>query len=434
MEMNVALVFCKVDDLFAGVRAGAFSIFESNPPLGLAAIGTVAKHHGCNVKIFDQLLMNMDNDELLEQLEQFNPNIVGFSCTSLNIINSYECASGIKDRKKCTVFAGGIHITLCAKEVLSKKIFDFLICGEGEEVFDIVLDTIKKNQNIHELQIKGLWNKGTKTDNGVAVLSTVSRSIIDREILDIEKYKNKGALLDETPCLSLFSSRGCPFKCKFCSKPDYFKNYRKVDLDLVFEEIHYLIDKHNAKTISFREDNFTVDLKRLELFCKRMIEEFKGELYWECESRADMPREMLELMYVAGCRGIWCGVETIVPKWSEWINKQLKKEAVIKFYDDCKDIGIKTGALFMFGFPEQTDEEIEEDVEFAMSLPVEFSAFQCLALFPGSPLEEYYVAHPELKYQITEGVALALTKGKNYIDMINKEREINDRIRCSRIY
>ena len=87
----------------------------------------------------------------------------------------------------------------------------------------------------------------------------------------------------------------------------------------------------------------------------------------------------------------------------------------------------------MFGFPEETEEEIEEDVSFAMSLPTEFSAFQCLAIFPGSPLADYYALRPEIKYSLTDEVSLALIRGYTYKEMVEMEKNINKRIRSNRM-
>ena len=429
--MNIALVFCKIDDLFDNCKAGVFSIFESNPPLGLASIGTVAKSEGHKVKVFDQLLKKFSNQELIEAVMDFHPDMVGFACTSLNITNSCQCATIIKKEYNLIVFAGGIHITLCTKNVLDKNIFDFLISGEGEEVFRKFLVHYKKEKNIC-CRTLGFWHKDTKENCGIAVLEDVNNRIVDRQIIDIDEYRNIGALLEEFPCYSLFSSRGCPFKCRFCSKPEYFKVYRRRSTEDVMKEIHELVEVYGAKAISFREDNFTCNISELKEFCNDMIKNFGGDLHWECESRADMPRELLELMYAAGCRGIWCGVETTIPRWNRWINKQLTLNAVNRFYKDCADIGIKTGALFMFGFPDETDEEIDEDVHFANSLPTVFSAFQCLAIFPGSPLAEYYDEHPELKHRLTDGISLALRKGYEWTDMLRQEKEINNRIKSVR--
>ena len=52
---KIALVFCHIDEVFTNYEAGVFSIFESNPPLGLCSVGTIAKNKGHSVKIFDLL-------------------------------------------------------------------------------------------------------------------------------------------------------------------------------------------------------------------------------------------------------------------------------------------------------------------------------------------------------------------------------------------
>ena len=431
--MNVALVFCGTDKIFSEFAAGTFSTFESNPPLGLAAIGTTALFRSCDVRIYDQTLMRKSNEALVREILSFEPNIVGFSCTSFNLENSIECAVRLKSQIKCLVFAGGIHISLCAPQVLSRRGFDFMISGEGEEVFSEVLDSLIAGKNISSLEIPGLWHKDTGKNCGTAILKNINQPAIDRSIFPLEQYRNKGALLEDMPCYSLFRSRGCPYRCRFCSKPAYFKIYRHRDCEQVIQEIEYLIDDFGAKAISFREDNFTVNSKSLEEFCEAMIYNFGGKFFWECESRAELSTQTLTMMYKAGCRGIWCGVETVNPKWQKWINKMIPPETVIKFYDDCKNIGIKTGALFMLGFPYQTDEELKQDVDFAMRLPVSFSAFQVLALFPGSPLKGFYDAHPELCARVNENISLALTAGMNAHEMIEREHRVNTEIRSSRL-
>ena len=431
--LKIALIFCRIDDVFADYTAGVFSIFESNPPLGLAAVGTVAANRGHEVKIFDQLLHRYSQAELIEAIEEFRPDLVGFSCTSLNIDNSIACGNRLKEKQSCIVCAGGIHITLCTEDVSEKNVFDFLISGEGEPVFQAVLEKLEGNEGLETLEMMGLRLKGSALDCGDSILEDISQPMIDRKTMALDLYRNKGALLDETPCYAVFSSRGCPFTCRFCSKPDYFKVYRQRPVEEVIKELHALVEDYGAKAISFREDNFTVDIQRIIQFCHAMISHFGGKLHWECESRADLNKDILELMYSAGCRGIWCGVETIVPRWSKWINKGLEKNTVIKFYNDCEDVGIKTGALFMFGFPDQTREEIREDIEFAAGLPTVFSAFQCLAIFPGSPLTSYYEEHPELCHKVTEHVFLTNTRGKSWKEMIDLEKEINEKIKSVRL-
>lgn len=433
--LKIALAYCHIDEVFADYKAGVFSIFESNPPLGLCSIGTIAKNEGHEVQIFDQKLRCYSLDQLVAAIKDFAPDMVGFACTSLNIETSLSCAKKLKTEIGCICFAGGIHVTLCTNQVAGEGVFDFLLSGEGEELFGSVLSTLENYgmQCVIDIDKVGFWSIGGDNDKGMAVLSDIDQPILDRSLMDISLYSNKGALLEESPCYSMFSSRGCPFSCKFCSKPIYFRNYRHRNINDVMTEIHNLIEKYGAKAISFREDNFTADEKYLHTFCQRMQDEFHGKLHWECESRAELSKNTIQMMYNAGCRGVWCGIETMVSKWSRWINKKLKKEDVLRFYDDCKQIGIKTGALFMFGFPNQTDKELWEDINFAIRLPTEFSAFQCMAIFPGSPLSNFYKRHPELCHNVTQNVALALTEGHTYQDMIQKEHEINKIIKSNRV-
>lgn len=431
--MNVALVYCVTDKVFTDLGAGTFTTYESNPPLGLAAIGTTALLHSCSVRIYDQSLTHSDNDSLVGEILSFSPDIVGFSCTSFNLENSIDCAVRVKRLTGCLVFAGGIHVSLCARKVWGREVFDFLISGEGEEVFGEVLRCLMAGKSLGGLEVVGLWHKELERDCGTAILRDINQPMIERGLLPLSHYRNKGALLGETPCYSLFRSRGCPYHCRFCSKPDYFKLYRHRDSDRVIREIECLIDSFGARAVSFREDNFTADRKSLESFCEAMHYTFGGKLFWECESRAELSRETLAMMHKAGCRGIWCGVETVSPKWQKWINKRLPPETVTRFYNDCKNIGIRTGALFMLGFPYQTDDELKHDVAFAISLPVTFSAFQVLSLFPGSPLKGFYDAHPELCEKVTDSIAIALTAGMNAREMIERERRVNTEIRSSRL-
>jgi radical SAM superfamily enzyme YgiQ (UPF0313 family) len=429
--MKIALIFCKIDHIFSEYPFGALSIFESNPPLGLGSVATIASKRGHHVVIIDQQLSGETNETVSAIITDLKPDLVGFSCTSLNINNSVNCAALIMQKANCQTFAGGIHVTMRSEQLNRRAVFDFLISGEGEEVFNSILECIEQNSPLSSLNSPGFTLNGSCANVKPAVLSNINTPIVDRTLLNINQYRNRGATIDNSPCHSLYTSRGCPYTCRFCSKPDYFRLYRKRQVQDVIIEIKVLIKEFGTKALSFREDNLTADLNGLSSLCQMMKEEFNGQLPWECESRAELSRDTLALMYEAGCRGIWCGIETIVPRWQQWLNKILPKDTVRKFYDDCQDIGIKTGALFMFGFPEQTSREIEEDVEFAISLQTQFSAFQCLALFPGSLLTDYYHASG-LYHRITDDVSIALSDGKSWREMLHTEKQINQLIYSSR--
>lgn len=426
--MKIVLVYCHIDEVFRVNKAGAFNLYESNPPLGVGSLAAVLKRDGHEVVFIDQLSEKHTRTSLAECIANLAPDVTGFSCTSLNIENSARIAEIVKRLYPQThISVGGIHATLVPQQTSQISFFDSVIAGEGEYSFLAVVNEIGAYGKIVS-DIPGCWIGGKKPLIDVAVLKNISVPYPDRHVLKIQNYKNLGALVDGAPCYSLFQSRGCPYTCTFCSKPSYHKDYRVKVIENTFEEIDVLFSEFGAESISFREDNFTANRAHLKNICKEFQKRYEGAVRWECESRADLTLDELKMMKDAGCDGIWCGIETVSEKWQRWINKKIPKKTVMKFYEDCSKVGISAGGLFMFGFLGQNRKEIEDDIAFSMQLPLEWRYFQSLAVFPGSHATKMYAAKPQLLHYLTEHVALSLIEGYSISDMIALENEINERV------
>jgi len=427
--MRIALIYCDLDTIFEKYPLGALTQHEARPPLGLGSLAAQLLPLGHDVKIYDQSLLGISTKSLVDQVSAFDPRVVGFSILSVNLGNTIRCLKGIKEKlPHCFAIAGGIHATLRPYQTLESGKFDAVIAGEGEQVIVNVVNQLENDGKIRHLT-PGLWVDGMSGNGGTAVLSSIDDLFYpDREVMRIQEYENYGALIPASPCHSLFQSRGCPFTCAFCSKPAYHKLYRIKSVKYTIAEIEYLVERFSAVSLVFREDNFTANKRHLRDLCRAFIDRFKGEIPWECESRSNLSYETLEMMRKAGCRGIWSGVETIVPRWQRWLRKFIPAETTKTFYKNCSSLGIDTGALFLFGFPSQTKEEIQRDMDFAMSLPVRWRYFQSLVLFPGSALEDFY-KQSHLYHSITSHVSLALIDGLSVEDMVNLEKCINEEIK-----
>jgi len=427
--MRIILAVCSIDDIFKLHPFAAFSIHEARPPLGLGSLAASLAAAGHEVKVLDQAIAPTSAAEFARQIYALSPAVVGFSCTSLNVSTTRACITEVKQRMNAIwTVVGGIHASLCPEDCLRETGANAVIAGEAEDVLCSVVDEIGHQGRLSSA-FPGVWLSGQRPLEPEVVLTHLTQPYPARDALQISRYSNHGSLVAGTPCLALFQSRGCPYLCAFCSKPGYHKTYRTRPIDKTMAEIEHLVVTHGAASLCFREDNLTANREHLLLLCEAIRTRYGDDLAWECESRADLPERFLEKMRAAGCRGVWCGVETVVPRWQAWLNKLVNTKAIRRFYHACHALGIRTGALFLFGFPDQTEDERSVDVDFAMALPVVWRYFQCLAIFPGSRLTQHYLKNRRRLLPLTTHVAIALTAGHGESDMLGLERSLNERIR-----
>lgn len=423
--MRVTFVVCSPSEVFETTPAQAFSIHQRYPPMGLLSVATsVAQDH--EVQVIDQNVEGISDVALLRQLDESGVSVVGFSCTSLNIGRTVELCRVLRKRPAPPyLVAGGIHPTLCPEDTLEEGVFDGIVIGEGEHVMRAVCYALQRQEFSH-IDIEGFWSHGGSS-GGTAVLANLDSVEVDRRFIAGKPYDESGSLVGPGATRTIVQSRGCPFSCNFCCKPEHGRRYRLRSIENVLNEIEFLVKYEEVRTLVFREDNFSANEQRVRDLCRGLQQRFGSSLTWECESRADIDLFLLDEMFEAGCRGVWCGLETMNPRWQRWLGKILDPGKVSTFYAHCQEMGINTGALFLLGFPEQTPDELGKDIEFARSLPVAWRYFQTLAQFPGQTLDKsLWGDNPP--QPITKHVSLFCLPGHTVQEMIELEARINNDI------
>ena len=352
---------------------------EVLPPLGLCYLAAILEQNDIQTDIHDDYLLRWGNDKVVELAQNYEIiGITGLTATSLVAI---ELARKLKDK---FLICGGAHATLFPEQML--EYFNTVVKGEGENV---IVDIVK-NKRIGIIE-------GIKTEN----LDTLPFPA--RHKLPLEKYPLKNEFLKANRIFSMNTSRGCPYKCSFCSvKTIWGRSYRSFSPIRVAAEILILVTDYKANGIYFREDNFTFDRNRVIEICK-LIEELKLE--WVCESRVEhLDEELIKIMYNAGCRAIWFGTESGSNRMLKILHKGVDKERAIETFKLCRKYGIKTGASFMVGLPEETREEIYDTLNFAHKLDSYWTWFNYYLGIPGSDLydkvikEKLYDKLDERKY------------------------------------
>ena len=362
-----------------------------NLPIGLMYIAAVLKKAGYQVEILDAFMsatlrkngetvtVGMPFEEIKKEIQSRKPQIVGiagpFTCQIENSIKISNLTKEV-DTNILTVI-GGPHVTLVPKEFLEEaKNVDIAVIGEGEYALFEVAQAFEGKKQLNE--ILGISYR----QSGVVVVNR-NRPFMENldelpypayDLVDMEKYLNPpiGYRSFQDRAISMITSRGCPFNCCFCAVHLHMgQKFRAHSAKYVLDHIQYVVDKFKVKNIFFEDDNLTLDIKRFEEICDGIIER-KIKIGWETPNgvRADcLNMELLKKMKQSGAKSIFVGVESGDQQiLDNVICKSLDLNRVVEFSKNAKQIGLKTGAFYIIGFPGETKENMQRTVDFALEL------------------------------------------------------------------
>lgn len=351
-------------------------ILQPQPPLGLAYIAAYLRKYGrCrpNIKIADE----NTGENVKKTLKNFKPDIVGITATTPHIYRAGEIASFVKGLdSRIPVVIGGPHVSALPDVTLKNFDFDAGVIGEGEEIFCKLTDSFLENhKSFNEEALNGIEGIVFKTDRrirltpqGPHITEIDSIPIPARDLLDMDFYLRpemaiRGHLLRAT---TIFTSRGCPYNCRFCASP--FLTKRKVRFhspEYVISEVKSLCKTYpGLEGLFFLDDTFTVNQERIRRICNGFIEEgLASRISWSCQGRVNLIKRddipLYQLMKNAGCIQMEFGFES----GSDRVLGFIKGDAVNagqnqSAVDIIKDTGISIFGNFMVGIPTETREEM----------------------------------------------------------------------------
>ncbi|PZU06255.1 MAG: hopanoid biosynthesis associated radical SAM protein HpnJ [Sphingomonas sp.] len=206
-------------------------------------------------------------------------------------------------------------------------------------------------------------------------------SPIYKRDLTIKKYFG-GYLLH--PYVSFYTGRGCKSRCTFCLWPQTVggHNYRTRSIAHVIEEVKYVQrEMPEVKEIFFDDDTLTDNLPRIE---ELSVELGRLGVVWSCNAKANVPRKTLEIMKKGGCRLLLVGYESGNQKILHNIKKGLRVDVARQFTKDCHDLGIVIHGTFILGLPGETEETIEETINYAKEIDPHTIQVSLAAPYPGT--------------------------------------------------
>ncbi len=173
---------------------------------------------------------------------------------------------------------------------------------------------------------------------------------------------------------------------------------RFMSADKIFDHISFLKKAYGIREISFYDDTFTANRKRVEQLCEILINK-KTDMSWVCFARVDtVDRELLLLMKKAGCHQINFGFESADDDILKAINKRITTSRVASVVSLMKNAGIDTRGAFMIGNPGETEESIGKTIEYSINLGIEYALYNITTPFPGTELYRWAKERGLLKH------------------------------------
>lgn len=358
------------------------------PPLGILYIASyLQKYSPYKIFIFDYKVRNFTENSFKEDLLKISPDVVGITGHSVNWIDILNIAKLVKKTIPFVhVILGGAHATLFPKESLRHKDIDYVIIGEGENVFLKLLRNLEKGNLAPS--IKGIaYRKNSQVYIGK---KNSGPEDLDKLPFPTKFYKNSVVCLyDKYDYARVITSRGCPFHCNFCINPN--RKYRFRSTGKIVDEIEEWKNM-GFETIYFVDAVFNI-LPRKVISLSREILRRKINVKWLFRARIDnITENMLREVKKAGCYRIEYGIETWSNKGLRILNKEISISQISETIKLTKKIGINTLGFFMIGCPhEKETEDLEKNLYFAKRLKLDQAVFAVLTLYPQSKLYDIAV-------------------------------------------
>ncbi|MCC6137031.1 MAG: B12-binding domain-containing radical SAM protein [Bdellovibrionaceae bacterium] len=397
------------------------------PPIGLAYVAAAVQNAGYITQVIDAIgsaihkYTRVDKDPqtlhygltVLEIVDRIHPDtdVVGISILfSREWLMCREVITAIRVRfPNIKIIAGGEHITACAEYSLQNcPAIDVAVVGEGEETILELLKSLIANEPLRT--VAGIVFR----ENNHCVRTPPRKRIkhIDAiqepawELFPLNEYISSSSSVgfDLGRSAPLLASRGCPFRCTFCSNPLMWgTTWVARTPELVIAEMKAHMERYKVTNFDFYDLTAIVKKEWIVDFCKLILAE-KMEITWQLPSgtRSEaLDSETLDWLYRSGCRSIVYAPESGSKEELARIKKKVIPERMLESMHACYKKGIRTKANIIFGLPGSTYKDVFFTLIFIVRMAwVGVNDVGCFSFspYPGSELAEDLLKNNKITY------------------------------------
>ena len=381
-----------------------FSTSEKRPPLGVGYLISTLKQQGHRVFFSDEYLQPsniLDSSFILDHAIDF----VGIYANTICYPETLKLLAKLSERRHNDhwpgkIIMGGPHTSFAAADVPAEV--DYIVIGEGEQALVEIVEGRTTSRIVQ----------------GVAVADLDTLPPVAWEEFIWRGYDWTYPLVDAKPVYTFNTSRGCPFDCSFCSvKGVWGKGYRAMSAERIVNDIQWMIRYYGLKAAYFREDNFTLDKKRLTSFCELLLS--RGiTIDWLCETRADSINDdqLLALMARSGCKALYVGVESGSQRMLDYYRKGISVDTFVAALTKARSHGMKLYTSFIVGAPRETEADLQETYRLLDAIKPEAHSLNIFVGIPGSELYQEILDQQLYGHIDAHGIAYL----KNHNELVDR--------------
>ncbi len=392
------------------------------PPLGLLYLAAVAKKRNLSeVKVIDANMLNMHNEDVIDEIVNYCPDIIGISSNIVTHKSALELAGLIRGcGLRQLLLAGGPFPNLFPEAYLSY--FDIIVNGEGEETFCDILRTYQHKQDFFTLQ--GI---SYKQDNTV-VRNSERELLKDLDTIPFPDYTalipsivyySKHARVVKNIMAPIMTSRGCPYQCTYCNKNVFGSVFRHRSPAHILGEIEWLRKDFHVDQVDILDDNFNLIVERAEQVLDGIIDR-NLNIAISCHNglRADkISDSFAKKLKKSGVFKVGLGVETADISLMQKIKKNLELDKIKSAISLLRKQGITVHGYFVLGLPGDTPSTMSRTIQFAKEANPHFCNFATCIPFPGTEVYEIVKKDGIFLEDVDNGVSSGFFDGKVFFEI-----------------
>jgi len=388
---------------------------RTSPHLALAYLGAISERRGDTVRVYDA---DVEDQPLTEFLHEFKPHLVGITTNTPQVKQSWRTAAAIKQEMDIPIVLGGPHVSVVSEELdyesLRQPQVDMIVRGEGEgpwlEISELVDRYLRDQPEFTAArlmnpeqdffrEVKGVSYKTSddqlhRNPDAAVIADLDSLPWPAYHLFKMDRYTNLQPATDAIPgarSFSIMTSRGCPYRCTFCSQSIMPIKWRARSPENVIEEWRHLVHDLDALEIGVLDDSANIRRNRLIQLSDALIANKLNHVPFIFvngirANLADM--EMLTKLKQAGLKRTAFGVETGDEQMIIKIDKHVDHETIRQAFKNAKAAGIETIGFFIIGLPGDTRESMQKTIDFAIELDPMIANFSMMTPYPGTIVYE----------------------------------------------